>query len=66
MSAHWGIPSSRRSCEADVYRGRDLRLDAELASLVRASLGDAASKVPTRQVLDFVVRLAGLFSKNRG
>jgi dihydroflavonol-4-reductase len=36
---------------------------AELAMLLRARLGDAASKVPTRQVPDFVVRLAGLFSK---
>lgn len=37
---------------------------ADLAALLRARLGDAASKVPTRKVPDFVVRLAGLFDKN--
>jgi nucleoside-diphosphate-sugar epimerase len=37
---------------------------ADLAALLRAGLGDAAKKVPTRKVPDFVVRLAGLFDKN--
>ena len=37
---------------------------ADLAALLRARLGDAAKKVPTRKVPDFVVRLAGLFDKN--
>jgi dihydroflavonol-4-reductase len=37
---------------------------ADLAALLRARLGDAANKVPTRKVPDFVVRLAGLFDKN--
>lgn len=36
---------------------------ADMAMLLRARLGDAACKVPTRQVPDFVVRLAGLFSR---
>ena len=36
---------------------------ADLAILLRARLGDAANKVPTRRVPDFVVRLAALFSK---
>jgi nucleoside-diphosphate-sugar epimerase len=36
----------------------------DLAALLRARLGDAANKVPTRKVPDFVVRLAGLFDKN--
>jgi dihydroflavonol-4-reductase len=35
---------------------------ADLASLLRARLGDAANKVPTRQVPDVLVRLAALFS----
>jgi dihydroflavonol-4-reductase len=36
---------------------------ADLAILLRARLGDAANKVPTRRVPDFVVRLAALFNK---
>ena len=36
---------------------------ADLAILLRARLGDAANKVPTRRVPDFVVRLAGLFNR---
>jgi dihydroflavonol-4-reductase len=36
---------------------------ADLAILLRARLGDAASKVPTRQVPDFLVRLAALLSR---
>jgi nucleoside-diphosphate-sugar epimerase len=37
---------------------------ADLAALLRARLGDAARKVPTRKVPDFVVRLAALFDKD--
>ena len=36
---------------------------ADLAILLRARLGDAADKVPTRRVPDLVVRLAALFNK---
>lgn len=36
---------------------------ADLATLLRARLGDAASKVPTRRVPDLLVRLAALFNK---
>jgi hypothetical protein len=36
----------------------------DLAALLRARLGDAANKVPTRQVPDLVVRLAALFDKS--
>jgi nucleoside-diphosphate-sugar epimerase len=36
---------------------------ADLAILLRARLGDAANKVPTRRVPDFLVRLAALFSR---
>ena len=36
---------------------------ADLAILLRARLGDAANKVPTRRVPDFLVRLAALFNK---
>ena len=39
---------------------------ADLAALLRARLGDAARKVPTRRVPDLVVRLAGLFDKEPG
>lgn len=35
----------------------------DLAALLRAELGDAASKVPTRRVPDFVIRLAALFDR---
>ena len=37
---------------------------ADLAALLRAGLGDAARKVPTRRVPDLVVRLAALFDKS--
>jgi dihydroflavonol-4-reductase len=37
---------------------------AELASLLRARLGPAAAKVPTRKVPDFVLRLASLVDKD--
>jgi hypothetical protein len=36
----------------------------DLAALLRARLGDAANKVPTRKVPDLVVRLAALFDKS--
>lgn len=36
---------------------------ADLAILLRARLGDAAKRVPTRKVPDIAVRLAGLFNK---
>ena len=36
---------------------------ADLARLLNAELGDAAKKVPTRAVPDFVIRFAGLFDK---
>jgi nucleoside-diphosphate-sugar epimerase len=36
----------------------------DLASLLRARLGDAAGKVPTRKVPDFVLRLAALFDRD--
>jgi nucleoside-diphosphate-sugar epimerase len=36
---------------------------ADLAILLRAHLGDAANKVPTRRIPDFLVRLAALFNK---
>jgi dihydroflavonol-4-reductase len=36
---------------------------ADLAILLRARLGDAANKVPTRRVPDFLVLLAALFNK---
>ena len=37
---------------------------ADLAALLRARLGDAAGKVPTRRVPDLVIRLAALFDKS--
>jgi dihydroflavonol-4-reductase len=37
---------------------------AELATLLRAHLGGSASKVPTRKIPDFVVRLGGLFDRD--
>lgn len=43
---------------------RDFAWMADLAGLLRASLGDAASKVPTRRVPDFVLRFAALFDKS--
>lgn len=43
---------------------RDFAWMADLAALLRASLGDAAGKVPTRRVPDFVLRLAALFDKS--
>jgi nucleoside-diphosphate-sugar epimerase len=39
---------------------------SDLATLLRARLGDAASRVPTRKVPDFVLRLAALFDKDLG
>ena len=39
---------------------------SEAADLLRARLGDAAKKVPTRKVPDFVLRLASLFDKDLG
>jgi nucleoside-diphosphate-sugar epimerase len=39
---------------------------ADLAALLRARLGAAASKVPTRRIPDLFVRLAALFSKDLG
>jgi nucleoside-diphosphate-sugar epimerase len=39
---------------------------ADLATLLRDKLGAEASKVPTRKVPDFVIRLAGLFDKDLG
>lgn len=39
---------------------------ADLATLLRARLGDEAAKAPTRKVPDFVIRLAGLFDKDLG
>jgi dihydroflavonol-4-reductase len=38
----------------------------DLAELLRARLGPAAAKVPTRKVPNFVIRLAGLFDKDLG
>jgi len=37
---------------------------ADVAALLRARLGEAANKVPTRKVPDFVLRLAALFDKS--
>ena len=37
---------------------------AHLAALLRARLGAAASKVPTRKVPDLVIRVAALFDKS--
>lgn len=36
---------------------------ADMADILRARLGDAAAKVPTRKVPDFVVRLSALFDR---
>ena len=36
---------------------------ADIADLLRARLGEAAAKVPTRRVPDLVLRLVGLFDK---
>lgn len=38
----------------------------EMAALLRANLGDKASKVPTRKVPDFVLRLVAIFDKDLG
>jgi dihydroflavonol-4-reductase len=43
---------------------RDFAWMIDVAALLRASLGDAAIKVPTRRVPDFVIRLAALFDKS--
>ena len=37
---------------------------ARVAALLRARLGSAAGKVPTRKVPDFVLRFAALFDKS--
>jgi dihydroflavonol-4-reductase len=47
-----------------IHRGRGLAWMVDLAALLRARLGDAANKVPTRKVPDLVVRLAALFDKS--
>ena len=39
---------------------------SELAALLRARLGNDATRVPTRKVPDFVLRLAALFDKDLG
>jgi nucleoside-diphosphate-sugar epimerase len=39
---------------------------ADIAAILRTRLGDAAAKVPTRKVPDFVMRLASLFDKDLG
>jgi nucleoside-diphosphate-sugar epimerase len=39
---------------------------SEIADILRANLGDAARKVPTRKVPDFVLRLVALFDKDLG
>jgi dihydroflavonol-4-reductase len=38
----------------------------DIAGMLRAELGGAAAKVPTRKMPDFVIRLAGLFDKDLG
>jgi dihydroflavonol-4-reductase len=38
----------------------------DLAALARANLGDAGKKIPTRNVPEFVIRLASLFDKELG
>ena len=43
---------------------RDFVWMADLAALLRASLGDVASKVPTRRVPDFVLRFAAVFDRS--
>ena len=43
---------------------RDFAWMADVAALLRASLGEAASKVPTRRVPDFVLRFAALFDRS--
>ena len=39
---------------------------SDIAEMLRAKLGDSASKVPTRRVPNFVMRLASLFDKDLG
>ncbi len=39
---------------------------ADMANMLRANLGSAAAKVPTRKVPDFVLRLVALFDKDLG
>ena len=39
---------------------------ADLAALLKARLGEAGVRVPTRKVPDFVIRLAGLFDRDLG
>jgi dihydroflavonol-4-reductase len=43
---------------------RDFAWMTDLADLLRAGLGDAANKVPTRKVPNLVVRLVALFDKD--
>ena len=43
---------------------RDFAWMADLAALLRASLGDAASKVPTRRIPDFVLKFAAVFDRS--
>lgn len=43
---------------------RDFAWMADLAALLRASLGDAASKVPTRRIPDFVLKVAAVFDSS--
>jgi len=38
----------------------------DIAAILRAHLGDAAAKVPTRKVPDLVLRIVGLFDKELG
>ena len=39
---------------------------ADMAEILRARLGDAAAKVPTRKVPDLLLRIVGLFDKELG
>jgi dihydroflavonol-4-reductase len=39
---------------------------ADIAAILRANLGEAAAKVPTRKVPDLVLRIVGLFDKELG
>jgi nucleoside-diphosphate-sugar epimerase len=39
---------------------------ADIAAILRAELGPAAAKVPTRKVPDLVLRIVGLFDKELG
>lgn len=39
---------------------------ADVAAILKAELGPAAAKTPTRKIPDFVIRLAGLFDRDLG